>query len=116
MTVKTNDVLLGPIHTGWGVPCNTHMQIMEHTALNGSVHTGCKHHQRVCTQICAQIRLRVLCESGPNEPTLHFTSNSLTARHYERVDLYQCRSRMQGGHCFRTCELSVVPWALGFQV
>ncbi len=28
--------------------------------VNGSVHTGCKQHQRVCTQIC----LRVLCEQG----------------------------------------------------
>ncbi len=28
----------------------------------GSVHTSCKQHQRVCTQICAQICLCVLCE------------------------------------------------------
>ncbi len=44
---------LGPVHTGRGAPCNMRMQIMEHTAVNGSVHTG-------CTQIC----LRVLCERG----------------------------------------------------
>ncbi len=37
---------------------------MEHTAVNGSVHTSCKQHQRVCTQICVQICLRVLCEWG----------------------------------------------------
>ncbi len=39
-------------------------QIMEHTAVNGSVHTDCTQHQRVCTQICLQICLRVLCEQG----------------------------------------------------
>ncbi len=37
-----------------------HMQIMEHTAVNGSVHIGCKQHQRVCMQIC----FGVLCEWG----------------------------------------------------
>ncbi len=51
-------------HTGRGPPCNRRKQIMEHTAVNGSVHTGCKQHQRVYTQICAQICLRVLCEWG----------------------------------------------------
>ncbi len=35
-------------------------QIMEHTAVNGSVHTGCTQHQRVCMLIC----LCVLCEWG----------------------------------------------------
>ena len=43
---------LGPVHTGRGAPCNMCMQIMEHTAVNGSVHTGCKQHLRVCMQIC----------------------------------------------------------------
>ena len=57
-------VRLGPIHTGRGAPCNMHLQIMEHTAVNGSVHTGCRQHQRVCTQICVQICLCVLCEWG----------------------------------------------------
>ncbi len=42
----------------------TRMQIMEHTAENRSIHTGCKQHQRVCMQICAQIYLRVLCVRG----------------------------------------------------
>ncbi len=51
----------GPIHTGRRAHCNMHMQIMEHTVVNGSVHTGCMQHQRVCVQIC----LRVLCERGP---------------------------------------------------
>ncbi len=37
---------------------------MGHTVVNGSVHTGCKQHQRVCTQICMRICLRVLCEQG----------------------------------------------------
>ncbi len=37
---------------------------MEHTIVNGSVHTGCMQHQRVCTQICVQICLSVLCERG----------------------------------------------------
>ncbi len=37
---------------------------MEHTAVNGSVHTACKQHQMVCKQICVQICLRVLCERG----------------------------------------------------
>ncbi len=55
---------LGPVHTGRRAPCNMCMQIMEHTAVNGSVHTGCKQHQRVCTQICMQICLRILCEQG----------------------------------------------------
>ena len=51
---------LGPVRTGRGAPCNRCKQIMGHTVVNGSVHTGCKQHQRVCTQIC----LRVLCERG----------------------------------------------------
>ncbi len=51
---------LGPVHTRRGAPCNRCTQIMEHTAVNGSVHTSCKQHQRVCTQIC----LYVLCERG----------------------------------------------------
>ncbi len=59
--------LLGPVHTGRGAPCNTCMQIMERTAVNGSVHTGCKQHQRVCTQICMQICLCVLCEGASGE-------------------------------------------------
>ncbi len=37
---------------------------MEHTAVNESVHTGCKQHQSICTQIC----LRVLCEWGLGDP------------------------------------------------
>ncbi len=40
---------LGPVHTGCGAPCNRHMQIIEHIVVNGSVHTACKQHQRVCT-------------------------------------------------------------------
>ncbi len=39
-----------------------HMQIMKHTAVNGSVHTGCKQYQKGFAQICAQICLRLLCE------------------------------------------------------
>ena len=39
-------------------------QIMVHTTVNGSDHTGCKQHQRVCMQICMQICLCVLCEWG----------------------------------------------------
>ncbi len=42
----------------------TCMQIMEHTAVNGSVHTAHKQHQRICMQICAQMGFRVLCELG----------------------------------------------------
>ncbi len=56
---------LGPVHAGRGAPCNMHRQIMEHTEVNGSVHTGCTQHQRVCRQICMQICLHVLCEWGP---------------------------------------------------
>ena len=33
---------------------------MEYIVVNGSVHTACKQHQRVCVQMC----LRVLCERG----------------------------------------------------
>ena len=43
---------LGPVHTGRGAPRNMRTEIMEHTAVNGSVHTGCKQHQRVFKQIC----------------------------------------------------------------
>ena len=43
---------------------------MEHTAVNGSVHTGCKQHKRVCTQISAQIHLSILCEWGLSVATL----------------------------------------------
>ncbi len=39
-------------------------QAMGYIAANGSVHTGCTQHQRVCTQICVQICLHVLCERG----------------------------------------------------
>ncbi len=35
---------------------------MKHTVVNGSVHTTCKQHQRVCTQIWTLICLRILCE------------------------------------------------------
>ena len=35
---------------------------MEHLVVNGSVHTACKQHQRVCMQSCAQMCLCVLCE------------------------------------------------------
>ena len=55
---------LGPVHTGRGAPCNRRTQILEHIMVNGSVHIGCKQHQRVCTQICMQMCLRVLCEQG----------------------------------------------------
>ncbi len=49
---------LGPVHTGRGAPSNRHMQILEHMIINGSVHTGCKQHQRfaprfACTSVCA---------------------------------------------------------------
>ncbi len=57
--------VLGPVLTGRGAPCNMRMQIMEHTAVNGSVPTGCKQHQSVWMQICGQICLCVLCEWGP---------------------------------------------------
>ncbi len=50
---------LGPVHTGRGAPRNKHLQIMEHIVVNGSVHTACKQHQRVCLQICVEF-LRVL--------------------------------------------------------
>ena len=39
-------------------------QAMGHIAPNGSVHTGCTQHQRVCMQIGVQICLGVLCEPG----------------------------------------------------
>ena len=50
--------LLGPVHTGRGAPCDTHMQIMRHTAVNGSIHTGLQTTSKGLQQIC----LRVLCE------------------------------------------------------
>ena len=62
----------GPVHTGRGAPCNMRTQIMEHTAVNGSVHTGCKQHERVCVQICTQICLCVLCERGLRFSNVHF--------------------------------------------
>ena len=37
---------------------------MEHTAVNESVHTACKQHQRVCRQMSMQMCLRVLRERG----------------------------------------------------
>ena len=55
---------LGPVHTGRGAPRNRHMQLLEHIIINGSVHTGCKQHQRVCMQICVQTCLRILCEQS----------------------------------------------------
>ncbi len=41
------------------------MQIIEHIVVNGSVHTACKQHQRVCMQMY----LRVLCERAPKTRT-----------------------------------------------
>ncbi len=55
---------LGPVHTGRGAPRNMRTQISEHIMVIGSVHTGCKQYQRVCTQICMQMCKRVLCERG----------------------------------------------------
>ncbi len=55
---------LGPVHTGQGAPGNRHMQILKHITVNGSVQTAYNQHQRVCTQICKQICLCVLCERG----------------------------------------------------
>ena len=40
---------------------------MEHILINGIVHTGYKQHQRVCTQICMQMCLSVLCERALTE-------------------------------------------------
>ncbi len=54
------DRALGPVHTLRGAPRNRYMQTMEHIVVNGSVHTACKQHQRVCRQMC----WRVLCERG----------------------------------------------------
>ena len=51
---------MGPVHTERRAPRNRQMQIIRHILVNGSVHTGCKQHQKVCIQIC----LRVLCERG----------------------------------------------------
>ncbi len=48
----------GPVHTGRGAPRNMPTLIMKHIVVNGSVHTACKQHKRVCMQMC----LRVLCE------------------------------------------------------
>ncbi len=53
------------------------MQILEHIIINGSVHTGCKQHQRVCMQICMQICLCILCERGLT-PTHHDIPNTHT--------------------------------------
>ena len=52
-------------HTGRGrgAPRNRRRQILQHIIVNGSVHTGCKQHQRVFMQICMQICLRVLCNA-----------------------------------------------------
>ncbi len=55
-------LILGPVHTGRGAPRNGRTQIMEHIVVNGSVHTACKQHQRVCKQICVQICFCILCE------------------------------------------------------
>ncbi len=65
-TLQRTNENLGPIHTGRGAPCNMRMQIIEHTVVNRSVHTGCTQHQRVCTQIGVQVCLCLLCERGLN--------------------------------------------------
>ncbi len=75
---------LGPIHTGHGAPHNTRTQIMEHTIANGSVHTGCKKHQRVCMHICTQICLRVLYEQG-----LGLTSPKRQGMGTPQIGIYQ---------------------------
>ena len=43
-----DDPQKGPVHTECRAPRNICMQILEHIIVNGSVHTGCKQHQRVC--------------------------------------------------------------------
>ncbi len=66
---------------------------MGHTVVNGSVHTGCKQHQRVCIQICMQICLRVLCEQGLN-------MLNLVARQKEKTWRYKPRQWNTGSHCW----------------
>ena len=64
---RRRKIWFGPVHIGRGTPCNMGTQIMEHIVVNRSVHTAGKQHQRVCTQICMQMCLRVLCERALTE-------------------------------------------------
>ncbi len=101
--LKTLDLRreLGPVHTRCRAPRNTSMQIIEHIVVNGSV----KQHQRVCTQICMQMCLYVLCERALRRilPTFN-TARALTmvGRHVGAVaprhdglgDHFRRRSRL----------------------
>ncbi len=60
----------GPVHTGRRTPRNRHMQIFGHIVVNGSVHTGCKQHQRVCTQF-ARKSAHASCVNGPKASKIH---------------------------------------------
>ncbi len=52
-------ILRGPVDTGHGAPCHRQAFTKNETFMvNGSVHTSCKQHPRVCMQIC----FCVLCE------------------------------------------------------
>ncbi len=54
----------GLVHTGRGTPRNRRLQILKHTAVNGSVHTACTQHQRICVKFCIQICFHILCVLG----------------------------------------------------
>ncbi len=103
--------ILGPVYTGRGAPCNTRMQIMGHTTVNGSVHTGCKQHQRVCTQICAQICFRVLCEWGRRTFKTCSTSN-VVSEMLRKLDIWpqmliHSRAPLHWGFDFDPCLVHV---------
>ncbi len=68
---------------------------MEHTAVNGSVHTGCKQHQRVCAQ-----NLRVLCEWGPSIFRTFPHNLSYKNRHWRKLKPPPWFSFNQGHHHF----------------
>ena len=87
------------------------MQIMEHTAVNGRVHTGCKQHQRVCTQICAQICFRVLCEWGRRTFKTCSTSN-VVSEMLRKLDIWpqmliHSRAPLHWGFDFDPCLVHV---------
>ncbi len=84
-----------PVHTGWGAPCNWCMQWMEHTVINGNVHTAHKQHQ-ICKSACLScvngaLGVRLLLSVPPLSPLLLWFGQSLgSPAHAGRRNVTSC--------------------------
>ncbi len=76
---KAHPSCLGQIHTGRRTWRAMQCKQMGPVAINASVHTACKQHQRKNIPICASVASRVLCELGLMEE--HNLSQMLVSQH-----------------------------------